>query len=284
MHLVILGFGYSAYAFAKEARGDFLSVTVTTRSDDKVARLRAESWDALRFDGASSDADLEGALQKATHLLVSVPPSETGDPALRALGATLMAAPDLKRVLYLSTVGVYGDHEGAWVDEESPLRPVSRRSLLRVAAEKAWQGLAARKGVDLGIFRLSGIYGPGRSAIDNLRAGTARRIIKPGQVFNRIHVADIAGALTAAIRHKGALDIFNLTDHEPAPPQDVVEFAAMLLGVPVPPDIPFKEAQLSEMGRSFYGENKRVANGYIRSALNYTFRCPTYREGLEACL
>lgn len=154
----------------------------------------------------------------------------------------------------------------------------------RVAAEKAWLDFAEAKGLDLGIFRLSGIYGPGRSAIDNLKAGTARRIIKPGQVFNRIHVADIAGALCAAIRHEGTLGVFNLTDHEPAPPQDVVEFAASLLGLPAPPDIPFEEAQLSEMGRSFYGENKRVSNGLIRAALGYTFRCPTYREGLRACL
>ncbi|MGL5448147.1 MAG: SDR family oxidoreductase [Rhabdaerophilum sp.] len=284
MHLLILGFGYSASAFAKEVRNDFASVTVTARSNEKVERLRAQGWNALGFDGASSNPDIETALGHATHLLVSAPPSEAGDPSLNALETTLMQARDLRRVLYLSTVGVYGDHEGAWVDEESPLRPVSFRSLQRVAAEQAWQGFAARKGVDLGIFRLSGIYGPGRSAIDNLRAGTARRIIKPGQVFNRIHVADIAGALTAAIRHKGALDLYNLTDHEPAPPQDVVEFAAGLLGLPLPPGVPFEEAQLSEMGRSFYGENKRVANGYIRSALKYTFRCPTYHEGLKACL
>jgi nucleoside-diphosphate-sugar epimerase len=203
---------------------------------------------------------------------------------LRALGPQFHEARALERVLYLSTVGVYGDHEGGWVDEESPLRPVSQRSLQRVAAERAWQAFADGRNIDLGIFRLSGIYGPGRSAIDNLKAGTARRIIKPGQVFNRIHVDDIAGALCAAIRNPGRLDVFNLTDHEPAPPQDVVEFAAMLLRLPIPAAIPFEEAQLSEMGRSFYGENKRVANGLIRSALGYTFRCPTYREGLKACL
>jgi nucleoside-diphosphate-sugar epimerase len=283
MHLIILGFGYSASAFAKDVRHDFASVTVTARSGDKVARLRGDGWDAVQFNGERTEA-LKTAIARATHVLVSAPPDEAGDPVINALESALMAAPKLLRVLYLSTVGVYGDHQGDWVDEESELRPVSQRSRQRVAAERAWTTLASNKGVDLGIFRLSGIYGPGRSAIDNLRAGTARRIIKPGQVFNRIHVADIAGALKAAIRHKGTLDIFNLTDLEPAPPQDVVEFAAKLLGLPTPPDIPFEDAKLSEMGRSFYGENKRVANGYIRSTLRYSFRCPTYREGLRACL
>lgn len=284
MHLLILGFGYSASAFAIEARGLFSSITVTARSPEKVARLKGEGWDALPFDGEAANPELEATIARATHVLVSAPPGDRGDPALRVLRGALSASPALKRVMYLSTVGVYGDHDGQWVDEESPLRPVSLRSRQRVEAEQGWEAFARDKGCDLGIFRLSGIYGPGRSAIDNLRAGTARRIIKPGQVFNRIHVADIAGALANASRHEGTLGRFNLTDHEPAPPQDVVEFAAHLVGVPVPPDIPFEEAQLSEMGRSFYGENKRVANGLIRSALGYRFRCPTYREGLRACL
>lgn len=284
MNLLILGFGYSASAFALEAHELFSSITVTARSPEKVVRLRAEGWDALPFDGENATPDLEAAIARATHILVSAPPGDRGDPALRVLRASFAASPALKRLIYLSTVGVYGDHEGQWVDEESPLKPVSLRSRQRVEVEQGWQAFAREKRCDLGIFRLSGIYGPGRSAIDNLRAGTARRIIKPGQVFNRIHVADIAGALVAASRHEGGLGIFNLTDLEPAPPQDVVEFAATLLGMPVPPDIPFEDAQLSEMGRSFYGENKRVANGLIRSALRYRFRCPTYREGLQACL
>jgi nucleoside-diphosphate-sugar epimerase len=284
MNLLILGFGYSASAFALEVRGLFASITVTARSPEKVARLRADGWNALPLDGERSNEALESAIATATHLLVSAPPGEGSDPALRMLRPALIASPTLRRVMYLSTVGVYGDHDGQWVDEESPLKPVSLRSRQRVEAEEGWQAFADEKACDLGIFRLSGIYGPGRSAIDNLRAGTARRIIKPGQVFNRIHVADIAGALAAASRHEGRLGTFNLTDHEPAPPQDVVEYAAHLLGLPVPPDIPFEAAQLSEMGRSFYGENKRVSNGLIRAALNYRFRFPTYREGLRACL
>lgn len=284
MNLLILGLGYSARAFALEARGLFPSIVVTARSPEKVARLRGEGWSALPFDGESASPELEAAIAGASHVLVSAPPGERGDPALRVLHKALAASPALKRVMYLSTIGVYGDHDGQWVDEESPLRPVSQRARQRLAAEEAWQAFARQKACDLGIFRLSGIYGPGRSAIDNLRAGTARRIIKPGQMFNRIHVADIAGALVAASRHDGRLGTFNLTDHEPAPPQDVVEFAALLLGLPVPPDIPFEAAELSEMGRSFYGENKCVANGLIRSTLRYRFRCPSYREGLRACL
>lgn len=284
MNLLILGFGYSASAFATEAQGLFTSITVTARSPGKVARLRADGWTGLAFDGEIVSPELEAAICAATHLLVSAPPGEGGDPALRRLRPALIASPSLKRVMYLSTVGVYGDHGGQWVDEESPLRPVSLRSRQRVEAEQGWQAFADTKACDLGIFRLSGIYGPGRSAIDNLRAGTARRIIKPGQVFNRIHVSDIACALVAASRHEGRLGTLNLTDHEPAPPQDVAEYAAHLLGMPVPPDIPFEAAQLSEMGRSFYGENKRVSNGLVRSALNYHFRFPTYREGLRACM
>ncbi|CAN1485455.1 WcaG Nucleoside-diphosphate-sugar epimerases [Rhabdaerophilaceae bacterium] len=279
---VILGFGYSAAAFAKEAQGAFSSMTVTARSEEKVKRLRSAGWHAIRFDGASNQ-DLEQAIQQSTLLVVSVPPGEYGDPTLRVLGYLIASAPSLSRILYLSTVGVYGDHQGDWVNETSPLRPVSLRSQHRIAAESAWRELAQLKGADLGIFRLSGIYGPGRSAIENLRAGTARRIVKPGQVFNRIHVSDIAGALSKAAGYSGALGTLNLTDDQPAPPQDVVAYAAQMLGLPVPPDIPFHEANLSAMGRSFYGENKRVSNARIKEQLGYSFRCPTYREGLAAC-
>lgn len=284
MHWLILGFGYSAAAFAQELRGDCASITVTSRTEAKVARWRAQGWDALVFDGQRSHPALDAALGRATHILVSVPPDEGFDPVLAVLEPALRQAPDLRRLLYLSTIGVYGDHQGGWVDEETPPRPLAGRSQRRLQAEQGWRDFAARRGVDLGIFRLSGIYGPGRSAIDQIRAGTARRILKPGQVFNRIHVADIAGALIAATRRAGPLDLFNLTDHEPAPPQDVVEYAAQLLGVPPPPAIAFEAAGLSGMALSFYAENKRVSNACLRAALGYRFRYPTYREGLRACL
>lgn len=281
MKLCIVGFGYSSRAVA-QALGPTQHLTVTARSAEKVAALRDEGFDAHRFDGLLVEPEFEQALAGATHLLMSAPPDETGDPLLNAAEAVLMQAPKLAHVAYLSTVGVYGDHDGAWVDEDSPLRPVSARSRQRVAAEAAWTALAAQKGLDLGIFRLSGIYGPGRSAIENLKAGTARRIIKAGQVFNRIHVTDIGGAVAAGLRQPKKLGVFNLTDDEPAPPQDVVEYAARLIGVPVPPAIPFDQAPLSPMGRSFYGENKRVSNARIKSVLGYPFRYPTYREGLDA--
>lgn len=283
MRLVIIGFGYSARAIAA-ARGPQARISVTARSAEKVARLRAEGFEAFRFDGTPISEDLGAALRSATHLLVCAPPDAGGDPLLKAGTDLLLAARHLVRICYLSTVGVYGDHDGAWVSEESPLRPTSQRSRQRLAAEEAWQALAAGKGIDLGVFRLSGIYGSGRSAIENLRAGTARRIIKPGQVFNRIHVGDIGAAVAQALDHAGRLGVFNLTDDEPAPPQDVVAHAARLMGVATPPDIPFEAAALSEMGRSFYGENKRVSNARIKAELGYAFRYPTYREGLAAIL
>ena len=284
MRLVIIGYGYSSSAVARALEGQAESLHVTARGAEKIERLRSDGTDALAFDGSALSPALATALSGATHLLMSAPPGEAGDPLLAAPGFSDLEVPALRRVAYLSTVGVYGDHGGAWVDETSPLCPVSQRSRQRVAAEESWQAFAAARNLDLGIFRLSGIYGPGRSAIDNLRAGTARRIIKPGQVFNRIHVEDIGGAVARALMRNGPLGIFNLTDDEPCPPQDVVTYAADLLGMPPPPEIPFEAADLSPMGRSFYGENKRVSNAKIRSELGYRFRYPTYREGLKACL
>ena len=189
-------------------------------------------------------------------------------------------APALRWIGYLSTVGVYGDHGGAWVDETTPLAPASRRSRERCEAEAAWQAFADARGVPLAILRLSGIYGPGRSPFDKLRAGTARRLVKPGQVFNRIHVHDIAGALIhlAASRTGG---VFNVTDDEPAPPQDVVAHAARLGGFPLPPAIDFATADLTPMARSFYGENKRVSNSKLKQS-GYAMIFPTFREGLAA--
>ena len=284
MRLVIIGFGYSASAFGRQISARCESLHVTARSAEKVSRLRADGWNALRFDGHVLEPAMLEALAKATHLLVSAPPGDAGDPVLGAFESQIPPMPALTRVLYLSTVGVYGDHDGAWVDENTVLKPVALRSIQRCAAERAWQDFAITKRVDLGIFRLSGIYGPGRSGIDALKAGTARCIIKPGQVFNRIHVDDIAGALEMAIMHPGPLGIFNVTDDEPCAPQEVVRHAAMLLGMHAPRDIPFDQADLSPMGRSFYGENKRVSNARIKSVLGYVFAHPSYREGLARCL
>ncbi len=283
-HLLCIGMGYSARALARRLATTGWRITGSSTSDAGVLRIRSEGFEAVRFDDASSgDKPLHQAISEATHLLVSAAPGESGDPVLRQLASLVAGAPCVAWIGYLSTVGVYGDHQGAWVDEETQVKPTSVRSRQRVAAENAWLDFAASSGRSVQIFRLAGIYGPGRSAIDNLRAGTARRIIKPGQVFNRIHVDDIAGTLAAAIAKPAAEHtIYNVTDNEPAPPQDVVEYAAKLLGLPVPPDIPFAEAPLSPMGLSFYGENKRVANKRIKYDLDYELRYPTYREGMAS--
>jgi nucleoside-diphosphate-sugar epimerase len=237
----------------------------------------------MLFDGVHAGAGVREALAAATHVLVSVPPGPDADPVLRWHGDDLAGARNVRWVGYLSTVGVYGDWQGAWVDEDSPARPVSARSRWRLAAEHAWRAFGERSGRRLLIFRLAGIYGPGRSAIDNLKTGTARRIVKPGQVFNRIHVDDLAAVLAAAMTTDGSQhETYNVADDEPAPPQDVVAFAAGLLGFPPPPEIPFEQAELSPMAASFYGENKRVKNERMKRVLDVTLAYPTYREGLRA--
>lgn len=282
-HLLCVGMGYSARALARRIGTRGWRITGSATSAAGCERVRAQGWDSVLFDGTQPSADLAGALATATHLVVSAAPGAEGDPLLRHHAETLAAAPRLSWIGYLSTVGVYGDHDGQWVDEDTILKPVSQRSRQRVSAETAWLDFSARSDGHLQIFRLAGIYGPGRSAIGNLREGTARRIIKPKQVFNRIHVDDIANVLDAAIKASTSKHmIFNVTDDEPAPPQDVVEFAARLLGLPVPPDIPFETAPLSPMGLSFYGENKRVANTRIKAELGVTLLYPTYREGMTA--
>ncbi|UCI26801.1 SDR family oxidoreductase [Mesorhizobium sp. B2-8-5] len=274
----IFGAGYSAKAFAL-ANAYRAPVFGTTRAPKKFEALRSAGIEPLRFDGALSP-ELSDALAQTTHLIVSVGPDDAGDPVLNATGETIRAKmPALEWIGYLSTVGVYGDHGGAWVDETSDCRPVSKRSVMRVAAEQEWLRLGREIGKPVAILRLSGIYGPGRNALANLEDGTARRLVKPDQVFNRIHCDDIAGALWL-LAENNLGGIFNVTDDEPAPPQDVVAYAARLMGVTPPPEIPFETAQLSPMARSFYGENKRVANQAIKAA-GYRFRFPNYRVALE---
>jgi nucleoside-diphosphate-sugar epimerase len=274
----IFGAGYSARAFAR-ANAHHEPISGTTRAPEKFEALRSTGIEPLQFDGAVSP-ELGDALAKTTHLIVSVAPDDTGDPVLNAAGdAPRKKMPALEWIGYLSTVGVYGDHGGAWVDETSDCRPVSKRSVMRVAAEQEWLTLGREIGKPVAILRLSGIYGPGRNALANLEDGTARRLVKPGQVFNRIHCDDIAGALWL-LAENNLGGIFNVTDDEPAPPQDVVTYAAGLMGLTPPPEIPFETAQLSPMARSFYGENKRVANQAIKAA-GYRFRFPNYRVALE---
>ena len=281
MTIFLFGAGYSARVFAAARPDPKIRIVGTTRSPDRFPTLEAASIEPLLFDGHAISAEMVEALRDTTDLIISAAPDEAGDPVLNVLGSLdAVRLPALQFVAYLSTVGVYGDHVGAWVDESGECRPVSRRSLLRVDAEQAWQAACAERGVPLAILRLSGIYGPGRNAFVNLENGTARRLVKPGQVFNRIHVADIAGALWHLVeRRQGG--VFNVTDDLPAPPQDVVAHAAVVMGVPPPPEIPFDQAELTPMARSFYGENKRVSNAAIK-ATGYGFRYPDYRAAHDA--
>jgi len=275
--IFIFGAGYSGKAFAR-ANKDAVAILGTTRSEEKFASLRQAGIAPLQFDGTLTD-EIGAALEKTTHLVISVAPEEAGDPVLNAARAAIAGMPALEWIAYLSTVGVYGDYGGAWVNEKTTCRPVSKRSVMRVEAEQAWLKLGEEIGRPVAILRLSGIYGPGRNALVNLESGTARRLVKPGQVFNRIHCDDIAGALWQLIAGNTG-GIFNVTDDEPAPPQDVVAYAASLMGVEPPPEIPFETAQLSPMARSFYGENKRVANAAIKAA-GYSLRFPDYRAAFD---
>lgn len=280
MSMFIFGAGYSARAFAESVAGGNGTIRGTTRSEARFDLLSRSGIEPLLFDGASLSDDVRAALSEATHLVVSIAPGEAGDPVLKLVPDLRRSMPKLAWVGYLSTVGVYGDHQGGWVDETSPCRPVSRRSVDRLQAERAWAAAAEKADAPLAILRLSGIYGPGRNAFVNLAEGTARRLVKPGQVFNRIHADDIAGALRLLSDLK--LDgIFNVTDDEPSPPQDVVAYAASLMGVEPPPEQDFDTAELTPMARSFYGENKRVSNAAIKKA-GYRFVFPNYRTALDA--
>ncbi len=275
----IFGAGYSARAFADLCPKD-VPVFGTTRAAGKFDLLRTAGISPLLFDGVVT-SEVRDALAGTTHLVVSAAPGDAGDPVLKEAREIIAGEmPKLRWIGYLSTVGVYGDHGGAWVDEETPCRPVSRRSVLRVEAERQWLELGGAIGRPVAVLRLAGIYGPGRNAFVNLRDGTAKRLVKPGQVFNRIHVADIAGALLhLSDATRGG--IFNVADDEPSPPQDVVTYAAGLMGVEPPPEIPFDRAELTPMARSFYGENKRVSNAALKAS-GYDLRFRDYRAALRA--
>lgn len=281
--LFCFGFGYSAQALAERAQtwgGWTVQGTSTTLAGArKIAALGHRSF---VVDGEVYTPGIVGALMRATHVLVSAPPGPGGDPILGQFDWVLANCPSITWIGYLSTIGVYGDWSGAWVDERCELRPQSERSRRRTEAEAAWQAMGRKSGKRVLIFRLAGIYGPGRSAIDTVLDGSARRIVKPGQVFNRIHRDDIAGALEASIQGTPRHSIYNVTDDQPAPAQDVVAYAAELLGRPVPPELPFEAAALTPMGASFYAENKRASNARAKDDLNWRLRYPTYREGLAA--
>jgi nucleoside-diphosphate-sugar epimerase len=279
MHVMIFGCGYSGTAIAKAFAGPGIRITGTTRSADKTDLLAKEGIEAFVFDGETLDPALSEAMKSATHLIQSIAPGKAGDPLLRLAHLNIRALmPKLEWVCYLSTVGVYGDQKGAWVSEETPLHPVSDRSVERVEAEDGWHRVGIRLGIPVAVLRLAGIYGPGRNAFCNLEKGTARRLIKPNQVFNRIRVEDI-GACGKFLSDRKLGGMYNVTDNEPGPPQDVIVEAARLMGIEPPPEQPFETAELTPMARSFYGENKRVSNAKLR-ALGFPFRYPDYRMSL----
>lgn len=284
MRAFFFGLGFSSINATRAMRqGGFTRIGGTVRSAEKAAQLRSGDIDAVLFDGTAPGPTVGDALATTSHVILSIAPDEHGDPVLRHHRADLDAAGQLQWLCYYSTVGVYGDFDGDWIDETAPLVPRNMRSDRRVLAEQAWRDYAAERGVPLCILRLAGIYGPGRSTFDKLRAGTARRVIKPGQVFNRIHVADIA-RVTALAAERRLGGTFNLADDEPAPPQDVIAYAAQMIGMDVPPDLPIETAEMTPMQRSFYRDNKRVSNRAIKQALGIDMLYPNYRTGLAQIL
>lgn len=272
--LLSIGHGYSASALAKLLLAQGWQVKGTVRSEASAAAVAATGVEPLIWG-----PQVRPAIGWASHILVSVAPDRSGDPTVNAFGGELRAARP-QWVGYLSTTAVYGDHAGAWVDEDTPVTPGTARGIARAEAETAWAALR----LPLHIFRLAGIYGPGRGPFEKVRDGTARRILKPGQVFSRIHVADIAGALAASIARPAPGAVYNLCDDDPAPPEDVLAHAAQLLGLPEPPGVDFDTAEMTEMARSFYAENKRVSNARMKRDLGYALQYPDYRAGLRGLL
>jgi dTDP-4-dehydrorhamnose reductase len=284
--LLCFGLGYSAEHFVARFGDGFVGIVGTVRGAERAAVLNARFGgrvQVLAFDGVTATPEVTSVIGDADVALISIPQTAKGDPVLATFGAELTRAQRLRSVVYLSTVGVYGDHGGAWVDEATPARPDSERARERLAVEQAWQSFGERTQKAVAILRLAGIYGPGRNALVQVARGDARRIVKPGQVFNRIHVGDIAQAIDAAFT-RGANGIFNVADDEPSPAGDPLVFAAQLLGRKPPPEIPFEQAaaSMSSMALSFWQDCRRVRNDKLKRALGVTLDCPTYREGLRA--
>jgi nucleoside-diphosphate-sugar epimerase len=290
--LICLGFGYSAQHYVARHGDRYARIIGTTRTAENAAELAARTFGGRRvemivFDGETASPALAEAVTQANVLLVSISPDGGVDPTLARLRDAIAAAPGLSAIVYLSTIAVYGNHDGGWIDEDTPLTPALTRADDRIEAERAWQALGAARGVPVAVVRIAGIYGPGQNALETVKSGRARRIVKPGQVFNRIHVFDLGdiidGATNLALT-RGAGGVFNAADDEPTAPGDPIAFAAGLLGVAPPPEIPFEEAKktMSPFAVSFYGESKRVRNARIKSVLGVKLSYPTYREGLRA--
>lgn len=284
--LLSFGHGYTARALGRRLTAAGWTVTGTCRSPAAAAAIAAEGAEPVLLPpGGLAGADLSGPLARADHLLVSIAPDASGDPVIAAQSDALSAAaPHLRWIGYLSTTAVYGDHGGGWVDETTPAVPVSTRGRARVLAEDQWLDFGRRTGVPVQIFRLAGIYGPGRGPFEKIRSGTAQRVIKPGQYFSRAHVEDIATVLIASMARPDPGAVYNVCDDEPAPPQDVLIRAAAMIGLPPPPEVDFAEAELSPMARAFYADSKRVRNDRIKHDLGVRLAFPTLDSGLRAIL
>ncbi len=280
MRVFFFGLGYCAQRLIQ--REPWIEASGTTRTAEGVVALRREGVEAYQFDGAEAESGVEQALAKAEAIVVSIPPRDGAGATVDRFGGAFAAAPALRRIIYYSTIGVYGDHGGAWVDEASATRTRTARGLARLEDEASWAAAARARRTKADILRLAGIYGPGRNALANLAHGQARRIVKPGQVFNRAHVDDIASISSLALTRDLKGQIWNVADDEPAPPQEVIAYAAALLGVEPPPEEPFDGAQLSPMAREFYADNKRVSIAKAKSELGFAPAYPTYREGLKS--
>jgi nucleoside-diphosphate-sugar epimerase len=291
--LFCFGLGYSAMALSRRLDTAGWTVRGTCRKPDRRAALGALGISAAVFDGSGpmnappATTDITATpdiLHDVSHVLLSVPPGDDGDPAFRHHADDIAATGTVKWVGYLSTTGVYGNRDGDWVDETSELQPGNERSKRRAAAESDWLGWGARNGIPVQVFRLAGIYGPGRSVANRIKAGTAQRVSKPGHVFSRIHVEDIATVLAASIARPEPGGIYNVCDDEPAAPSDVTAYVCELLGKAPPPEVPFADAEISPMAQSFWAENRRVRNNRIRDVLGVELAFPDYRIGMRAIL
>ena len=283
-HLFCFGLGYSVQHLAATLPSDEWQVAGTVRSSEARDRLSERGWEIHLFGGTVPLENAASALKGTTHLIDSAPPSANGDPVLLNHAKDIANLTELAWMGYLSTTGVYGDRGGDWVDEDSERTPSGPRGQRRVDAEDRWLDLWRRENVPVHLFRLAGIYGPGRSALDTVRQGRARRLLKPGQVFSRIHIDDIAAVLRASMDAPKPGRAYNLCDDEASPPQDVITEACRLLDIEPPPEVPFEEAELSDMARSFYRDNKRVSNLRIKEELGVALAWPNYREGLKGLL
>jgi nucleoside-diphosphate-sugar epimerase len=280
LKVFFFGLGYCARRLIQ--RESWIEASGTTRTADAVNALRREGVEAYRFDGSDAEPGLGQALEKTEAIVVSIPPRDGAGAALERFASAIGAAPALRRIVYYSTIGVYGDHSGGWVEETSAARTRTARGLARLEDEARWTAAARARGAEADILRLAGIYGPGRNTLINLRRGEARRIVKPGQVFNRAHVDDIAEMSRLVLTRSIKGEIWNVADDEPAPPQDVIAYAAALLGVEPPPEEPFDGAKLSPIAQEFYADNKRVSTAKAKASLGFKPAYPTYREGLRA--